>query len=436
MAVQLSREVTHGALKGMPTVLIHGVGSSRESWNEVLQHLDPPGPVVRYDLRGHGESPKVPGPYELGDFVDDHVGLLAELGVAKANVVGFSLGGLITQAIAIRHPELVERAVILGAIAGRTADERGAVLQRLAAVEAVGPAGIAAKGPGRWFTDGFVTSRPEIVSSKMEQLASTDRAGYEAAYRVLARNDLAGELHHILAPTLVMTGEGDVGSPPRMSALMARRIPNAELVIMQGTKHGMLEERPELVARELSRFLQDGKNPIGELRAAGLRARRDVLGEEYVERALKNVDPLSAEFQQFITQYCWGEIWTDDRLSRRDHSLLTLAMTAALGKTKELEAHTRGALRNGITPDELAAVLRQITVYCGVPTGVGAVRAMRGVLYHDQDGGTTRSPQGATHAAHDSGGEGGAGANPAAAAPGDGLSSISPDGATTPDSMS
>lgn len=422
MAVQLNRKVTHGALKGTPTVFIHGVGSSIECWNAVLEHFDPPGPVVCYDLRGHGESPKIPGPYQLDDFVEDHVGLLAELGFERANVVGFSLGGLIAQAIASRRPESVERVAILGAIAGRTADERAAVLRRLEAVEASGPVGTAAQGPGRWFTDDFAASHPDVVSRMMERLASTDRAGYEAAYRVLATNDLAGELHRIIAPALVMTGEGDVGSPPHMAQLMALRIPNAELVIIEGTKHGMLEERPERVARELSRFLRGGRNRIGELRAAGLAMRRGVLGDEYVERAMKNVDQLSAEFQQFITQYCWGEIWTDDRLSRRDHSLLTLAMTAALGKTNELEAHTRGALRNGITPDELAAVLRQITVYCGVPAGVGAARAMRGVLYPDKDGSGSHAFGGSAQAVPlDGEGEGGAGAKPAAAAPGDEL---------------
>jgi pimeloyl-ACP methyl ester carboxylesterase/alkylhydroperoxidase/carboxymuconolactone decarboxylase family protein YurZ len=428
VAVQLSRKVIHETLEGTPTVFIHGVGSSLECWNAVIEHFDPPGPVVCYDLRGHGDSPKIPGPYDLDDFISDHVGLLAELGFDKANVVGFSLGGLIAQAIAIRRPESVERVAILGAIAGRTADERAAVLRRLASVEESGPAGTAAQGPGRWFTDGFAASHPEVVSRMMERLASTDRAGYEAAYRVLATNDLAAELHRILAPALVMTGEGDVGSPPHMSELMAHRIPNAELVIAEGTKHGMLEERPERVARELSRFLRGDKNQNGELRAAGLGVRSDVLGDEYVERAMKNVDPLSAEFQQFITQYCWGEIWTDDRLSRRDHSLLTLAMTAALGKTKELEAHTRGALRNGITPDELAAVLRQITVYCGVPAGVGAARAMRGVLYPDNDSSRPHTFDGRA-VVRDGAGEGGAGADPATPPPGDALSPVSPDGA-------
>jgi 4-carboxymuconolactone decarboxylase len=114
--------------------------------------------------------------------------------------------------------------------------------------------------------------------------------------------------------------------------------------------------------------------------------RREVLGSAYVDRALSRKDEISAEFQGFITEYCWGEIWTDNRLSRRERSLLVLAMTAALGRMAEFEAHTLGALRNGVTVPELAAVLRQITVYCGVPAGVNAAAAIRTVLERTADG--------------------------------------------------
>lgn len=112
----------------------------------------------------------------------------------------------------------------------------------------------------------------------------------------------------------------------------------------------------------------------------GMTVRRQVLGGEYVNRATTHDDPLTTEFQEFMTSYCWGEIWTDDRLPRRERSLLVLAMTAALGKTAEFEIHAHGALRNGITPQELVAVLRQITVYCGVPAGVTASKVLRLVL--------------------------------------------------------
>jgi alkylhydroperoxidase/carboxymuconolactone decarboxylase family protein YurZ len=121
--------------------------------------------------------------------------------------------------------------------------------------------------------------------------------------------------------------------------------------------------------------------------------RREVLGDEYVDRAVSRTDPFTLELQPFITEYCWGQIWTDDRLPRRERSLLVLAMTAALGRMAEFEAHAAGALRNGVTVDELGAVLRQITVYCGVPAGVNAAAALRAML-EKTNGGTDLGPVG------------------------------------------
>lgn len=112
----------------------------------------------------------------------------------------------------------------------------------------------------------------------------------------------------------------------------------------------------------------------------GLGVRREVLGKDYVDRSMVHQDPLTVEFQEFVSTYCWGEIWTDERLSRRDRSLIVMAMTAALGKEAEFEIHVNGALRNGVTAAELASLMRQIAVYCGVPAGVTAHKIARKVL--------------------------------------------------------
>jgi 4-carboxymuconolactone decarboxylase len=112
----------------------------------------------------------------------------------------------------------------------------------------------------------------------------------------------------------------------------------------------------------------------------GLAVRRDVLGNAYVDRALQNTDDFNRDFQRFITQYCWGEAWGDETLSRRERSILNLGMLAALGKMEEFATHVRGALTNGLTPDEIRAVLTQISVYCGVPVGVDCFRIARPIV--------------------------------------------------------
>ena len=112
----------------------------------------------------------------------------------------------------------------------------------------------------------------------------------------------------------------------------------------------------------------------------GLAARRSVLGDEYVDRAMKNADDFNMPFQQIVSEYCWGLCWTDETLPRRERSILNLGMIAALGKMHEFETHFRAALTNGLTPDELRSVLIQIAVYCGIPVGVDCFRVAKKVL--------------------------------------------------------
>ena len=112
----------------------------------------------------------------------------------------------------------------------------------------------------------------------------------------------------------------------------------------------------------------------------GVQVRREVLGDEYVDRSMKNADDFNKPFQEIVSEYCWGLCWSDETLSRRDRSLLNLGMIAALGKMPEFELHLRGAIRNGLTKEELRAVLIHISVYCGIPVGVDCFRAAKGVI--------------------------------------------------------
>ncbi len=118
----------------------------------------------------------------------------------------------------------------------------------------------------------------------------------------------------------------------------------------------------------------------------GMKMRRMVLSDEYVDRAMQNVDDFNRDFQRIVTQYCWGEAWGDDTLKPRERSILNLGMIAALGKMEEFQTHVRGALRNGLTPNEIRAVLTQIAVYCGIPVGVDCFRVAKPIVNEFQKG--------------------------------------------------
>ncbi len=104
----------------------------------------------------------------------------------------------------------------------------------------------------------------------------------------------------------------------------------------------------------------------------GMQVRREVLGEDYVERTLANRTPFNEEFQRFITRYAWGDIWTRDGLSRHTRSLVTIAMLVALNRGDELRMHLQAALRNGVTQDEIKELLLHSAIYCGVPAANSA----------------------------------------------------------------
>jgi 3-oxoadipate enol-lactonase/4-carboxymuconolactone decarboxylase len=112
----------------------------------------------------------------------------------------------------------------------------------------------------------------------------------------------------------------------------------------------------------------------------GMRIRREVLGDEHVDRALESTTDFTADFQDFITRYAWGEVWARPGLDRRTRSAITLTALVALGREHELAMHVRAALRNGLTPDEIGEVILHCAIYCGVPAANRAFAIAQDVL--------------------------------------------------------
>jgi len=118
----------------------------------------------------------------------------------------------------------------------------------------------------------------------------------------------------------------------------------------------------------------------------GLSIRKAVLGEEHVDRSFKNADDFSMPMQDLVTEYCWGEIWGREGLPRKTRSMLNLAMLSVLNRPHELELHLRGALRNGVTKNEIQEILLQVAIYAGVPAAVDSFRTARKVFDEDKAG--------------------------------------------------
>jgi len=239
-----------------PLVCIHGVGSYLEAWSGVVERLADRFTVVTFDLRGHGRSTRIKGRYEIDDFVRETLAVADLAGFDRFHLAGFSLGGLIAQRLALTHPERLRRLVLLSTVAGRSAEEQQRVRARLAALQTGDRGSHYDSSLSRWLTEDFQAANPELIRRMRERNAENDPDCYAAAYRVLAETDFGGFLDQIRVPTLIATGEDDVGSNPRMARFMHDRIPGSELRILPGLRHSILIEAPEMVAGLMREFLE------------------------------------------------------------------------------------------------------------------------------------------------------------------------------------
>ena len=180
-----------------PLICIHGVGSYLEAWDGVVARLSDKFTILTFDLRGHGQSERVKGRYEIDDFVADTLALADHVGFDTFHLAGFSLGGLIGQRIALTHLSRIRRLVLLATVAGRTADERERVRARLDALRAGEPCSHYDSSLSRWLTEEFQHRNPDVVANLRKRNALNDPECYAAAYRVLAETDFGDMLDHI-----------------------------------------------------------------------------------------------------------------------------------------------------------------------------------------------------------------------------------------------
>jgi pimeloyl-ACP methyl ester carboxylesterase len=238
-------------------VLLHGVGSSSDTWARLRPHLPAGFRYLTPDYRGHGASEAGEVPYILADFVADYFRLLDELGIGAAHIVGFSIGAVFAQAITRARPDRTLSLVLLNSIGGRTEAEQARALARLEVIASTPPAEIAEGSLRRWFTPEFLAAEPAIADTERAIVAANRPAPYAASYAVLATTDELNLAHEIAAPTLIVTGEFDEGSTPEMSRKLHAAIAGSRLEVRPGLKHYLHIEDAEALGRLITDFLRD-----------------------------------------------------------------------------------------------------------------------------------------------------------------------------------
>ncbi|MFC8661654.1 4-carboxymuconolactone decarboxylase [Streptomyces sp. NPDC057199] len=404
-------------------VLILGpsLGTTWHMWDRQVPELAKQWRVFRFDLPGHGGAPAYPAG-SVTELAERLLVTLDGLGVQRFGYAGCALGGAIGAELALRHPErLASLTLIAASPRFGTADE---FRQRGVIVRTNGLDPIARTSPERWFTQGFAAAQPAITEWAVQMVRTTDPGCYIAACEALASFDIHAELGRIGVPTLVLVGSDDQVTGPAEARTLVAGIPDARLAVVPGASHLVPVEQPaavtDLLVRHFSTAWQQPAydsstgqmavvvpqaslvvaapqqmSPVAEIAPAaqpeavlgrpdpydaGIKVRREVLGDAHVDRAMAQADEFSGDFQEFITRYAWGEIWDRPGLDRRSRSCVTLTALVAGGHLDELAFHTRAALRNGLTPVEIKEVLLQAAVYCGVPAANSAFKVAQQVI--------------------------------------------------------
>lgn len=377
-----------GGREGQPLLVLGpSLGTSVATlWGEVAPALGATHHVVGWDLPGHGHDRSPDGrPFSVADLARGVLDLVDRVVGPRARFAhaGDSLGGAVGLQLALDAPDRVDRVVALctGARIGDPAmwQERADLVRR------AGTAAVVEGSAQRWFGPGFLERSPGVAGRLLDELRHLDRTGYAHACEALGGLDLRDRLGEIAAPVLAVAGSDDVATPVDGMRAVADGVRRGRLEVLDGVAHLAPAEAPARVVELLRRHLA-GHDPSGDasdsasLHDAGMRVRREVLGDAHVDRATAAITDVTRDFQRFITEYAWGGIWTRPGLDRRSRSIVTLTALVAGGHHEELAMHLRAARTNGLTPEEISEVLLQTAVYCSVPAANSAFRVAQQVL--------------------------------------------------------
>jgi 3-oxoadipate enol-lactonase/4-carboxymuconolactone decarboxylase len=375
-------------------VLGPSLGTSATAlWSAAAAGLTEAFDVVAWDLPGHGHNRSVPEEqFTMAELaagvlrvVDD---LLAERGDVGGGFAyaGDSVGGAVGLQLMLDAPGRITSAVLL--CTGGQIGEPAAWTDRMAQVRASGTPALVAASAERWFGTGFLEREPERGSALLHALQSADDDGYIQVCGALAAFDVRDRLGAIGVPVLAVAGAEDVATPPAKLREIAENVKDGRYVELAGVAHLAPAEAPDVVARLIRGHVLGETGPQDstddrtgrEVRDAGFVVRREVLGDAHVDRSIAATTDFTRDFQELITQYAWGNIWTRPGLDRRSRSLITLTALVARGHHEELEMHLRAARTNGLSVDEIKELLLQTAIYCGVPDANTAFRIAQRVI--------------------------------------------------------
>ena len=355
----------HGTPNSPVLIFSNSLGADMRMWDELIPYLLPYFSILQYDTRGLGKSEVTTGPYKIDLLGQDVIDLMDELEIASAYFCGLSMGGLIGQWLAIHKPDRIKK-VILSNTAAKIGDD-ARWNGRIETVSKSGLIELANEMMDRWFTPSFHQNHIHRVNEIKTMFLQSDPMGYCNCCAAIRDADFSNELKNISIPTLIIAGNEDPVTTVEHAEYLNKNIPHAQLKVFQA-RHLSATELPEVFAKAIIDFIV-GDKTIDH----GMHVRRTVLGNEHVDKSIHNINSFNSDFQQFISHYAWGEIWSRPGLSKHQRSLITLSMLIPLNRKTEFKMHLKAALNNGLTIEEIKELILHSSLYCGLPAANEAI---------------------------------------------------------------
>jgi 3-oxoadipate enol-lactonase / 4-carboxymuconolactone decarboxylase len=380
-------------LEGMPgkavLVFSNSIGTDHAMWAPQVPDLLAHFQVLRYDTRGHGASEVTKGEYSIELLGRDVLGLVDSLGIPKFSFCGLSLGGAIGQWLGLNAADRVTSLVLANTSA--KFGERNSWETRIKMVREGGMAAVVDMAMQRFFSPQTLAHSNAQASAVRSVLVGTDPVGYVACCAALRDFDSRSMLRNVHVPTLVISGDRDIATPwAGNGEVLAREIPHARSLQLPAAHLSNLE-RPRSFLAALFEFLLPQVEEAHRCEA-GLAVRRATLGDAHVDRAIAASNDFDREFQDLITRYAWGTIWTRPQLDVRTRRLLALAIMAALGRWEEFAVHIRSGLQHELEISDLKELLLQTAIYAGVPAANTGFQIAQKIL-DSTDFAPTRKPR-------------------------------------------
>jgi 3-oxoadipate enol-lactonase/4-carboxymuconolactone decarboxylase len=343
-------------------ILSHSLGVDHAQWDRQTADLLPHFRVLRYDIRGHGVSDAPKEDYSIELLGRDVLAIADAAGLKRFAFCGLSLGGMIGQWLGANAADRLSHVVLANTTPRAT--NPALIEERRTNVLSAGMAAVVDSVMQRFFGAESIKAKCAAVATTRRTFLATNPTGYAACCAAYRDMDNVQILKTIHTPTLVIFSEHDVSTPwSGNGEILAASIPKARVVSLP-TAHISNLEAPRSFSAALFDFLTQPQSFGLE---EGFAKRREVLGASHVDRTVSETTDFNREFQEHLTRYAWGTIWTRPQIDQRTRRMLALTTLASMGRWEEFRMHIRTGLVHELELCDIKELLLQLSVYAGIP---------------------------------------------------------------------